>query len=180
MRKNLILFSLLFVAFSMNSCFDNLESHSTPLMMFGNVFVNPVFQNDTLISAKDTLSETFDESLGISYLDTMQLGDTVMFMALFTSDQNNLVQISTAIDTTRNRIWFGVDMENEHTKKALAEGSKPEKGYLLFNPMYNTVTFPIYISPMEVGSHVVQIAVMSDSKYSTNGATIVLPVKFID
>lgn len=178
MRRNIFLFfSLVVIAFSMSSCFNNLESHTTPQILFGQVFVNPQFENDTLVGAKDTLDDHYDIDLGHSFLDTMQLGDTAMFTSLFSSDMNNLVNISAAYDTTRVQLWFGVDLEDANTKKALKDDSQPEKGILNFNPMYNLVTFPIYIVPQEKGNHVVKITVVSDSKYSTNAAVFTLPVK---
>ena len=178
MRRNILLFvSLLAVAFSLSSCFNILESHTTPQMLFGNVYVNPQFSGDTLVSAKDTLYDNYDQELGISRLDTMQLGDTMMFTALFSSDMNNLVSVNATYDTTCVSVWFGVDMEDEKTKKALKAESNPARGLLLFNPMYNTVSFPIYVAPQSTGSHAVKITVMSDSKYPTNSAAFILPVK---
>lgn len=177
MRKSILLLSLVVVALSMNSCFNNLESHTTPQMMFGYVYVNPQFSNDTLVSAKDTLREKYNYELGLSYLDTMQLGDTVMFSSLFSSDMNNLVNITASYDTTRVQLWFDVNVNDEKVKNALASDSKPEKGVLNFNPMYHMVTFPIYIVPQKTGVHAIKITVTSDSKYPTNSAPFMLPVK---
>lgn len=177
MRKSILLLSLVVVALSMNSCFNNLESHTTPQIMFGHVYVNPQFSNDTLVSAKDTLREKYNYELGLSYLDTMQLGDTVMFSSLFSSDMNNLVNITASYDTTRVQLWFDVNVNDEKVKNALASDSKPEKGVLNFNPMYNMVTFPIYIVPQVVGTHSIKITVTSDSKYPTNSAAFMMPVK---
>lgn len=177
MRKSILLLSLVVVALSLNSCFNNLESHTTPQIMFGHVYVNPQFSNDTLISAKDTLLDKYNYELGLSYLDTMQLGDTVMFNSLFSSDMNNLVNITASFDTVNVQLWFGLDVNDEKIKNALASGSRPEKGVLNFNPMYNMVTFPIYIVPQKTGVHAIKITVTSDSKYPTNSAPFMLPVK---
>lgn len=177
MRKSILLFSLVAIAFSMSSCFENLESHSSPQIMFGNVYVNPQFSGDTLVGAKDTLYEHFDKEFGHIYLDTMQLGDTAMFSALFSSEMNNLVNINSVFDTTRVELWFGIDMENDKIKQALASGSNPERGYLNFNPMYNMVTFPISIVPQVAGTHSIKITVVSDSKYPTTSAVFMMPVK---
>lgn len=176
MRKSILLLSLVVVALSMNSCFNNLESHTTPQIMFGHVYVNPQFSNDTLISAKDTLLDNNDE-LGLLYLDTMQLGDTVMFNSLFSSGMNNLVNITASFDTVNVQLWFGLDVNDEKIKNALASGSRPEKGVLNFNPMYQIVTFPIYIVPQKTGVHAIKITVTSDSKYPTYSAPFMLPVK---
>lgn len=176
-KKSLLLISLLAIAFSMNSCFNNLESHSTPQMLIGNFFVNPVFSGDTLVSVKDTLFITYNQDLGISCLDTVLLGDTIICTAEFASNMNNLLNINSSFDTTSVNLWFGVNMENEATKKILAESSQPERGILIFNPMYNHVIFPIYMVPQKVGAHTVKISVVSDSKYPTNSASLMLLVK---
>ena len=115
--------------------------------------------------------------LGMEYVDSMQLGDTVMFTALFSSDMNNLVSVSATYDTTKVSLWYQIDMEDESQKNALTSGSKPEKGLILFNPMYNLVAFPVYIAPMETGQHIIKIAVTSDSQYPTSSAVFTLPVR---
>ena len=172
------LFSVLLLACVMTSCLDNVESHSTPEMGFGLLYVNPIFVNDTLVGAKDTLGEHYNLELGMSYLDTLQLGDTLMFPAAFASRMNYLVSINATYDTTRVNLWFGVNMDNESVKKVLLESSKPEKGILLFNPTcMRYVEFPIYIAPTEAGSYPIKISVISDSKYSTRHAIFTLPVK---
>ena len=88
------LFSLLLLACVMTSCLDNVESHTTPEMVFGHLYVNPQIVNDTLVGAKDTLGEHYNMELGMTYLDTLQLGDTLMFPALFSSNMNYLVSIN--------------------------------------------------------------------------------------
>lgn len=171
------LFSLLLLACVMTSCLDNVESHTTPEMVFGHLYVNPQIVNDTLVGAKDTLGEHYNMELGMTYLDTLQLGDTLMFPALFSSNMNNLVSINATYDTLRVNLWFQIDLEDESVMKALATGSKPERGVLLFNPMFNLVSFPVYIVPQEAGSYPIKLSVTSDSKYPTRHAIFTLPVK---
>lgn len=172
------LFSVLLLACVMTSCLDNVESHSTPEMGFGLLYVNPIFVNDTLVGAKDTLGEHYNLELGMSYLDTLQLGDTLMFPAAFASRMNYLVSINATYDTTRVNLWFDVNMDDEYAKKVLLPSSTPEKGILLFNPMcLQYVQFPVYITPVEAGSYPIKISVISDSKYSTRHAIFTLPVK---
>ena len=177
MKKIKLFFVFCAFVCTMTSCFDNIESQTTPQLYFGNLFVNPQFVGDTLVSAKDTLADHYNKELGLVYLDTLQLGDTLMFPAAFTSDMNNLISIMATYDTVNVQLWFGIDPEKEEIKKALAAGSKPEKGILMFNPMYHFVSFPIYIVPNKVGSFPIKIAVTSDSKYSSNHSIFTLPVK---
>ena len=174
--KSFIILALL--ACVMTSCFDETGTQTTPEIMFGYLYVNPQLQGDSLvISAKDTLYDYYDTELAMTYVDTMQLGDTVMFPALFSSYMNNLVNIQATFDTTRVEMWFGINTKDENIKKALTAESQPEKGVLYFNPMYNMVSFPIYIVPQEVGSHIIKISVTSDSQYPTNSSVFTLPVK---
>lgn len=177
MKKIKSFFFLLVLACTMTSCFNNTGSQTTPQMQFGYLYVNPQFEGDTIVGAKDTLYDHFNDELGLWYLDTLQLGDTVMFPALFTSNVNNLVSINAVFDTTMVDLWFAVDMEDEAIKKALQATSDPKKGLLLFNPMYNFVTFPIYIVPQKAGAHPIKITVTSDSQYPTNSSLFTLPVK---
>lgn len=170
-------FFLLVLAIAMTSCFDGTGTHTTPQMMFGNLYVNPQFVGDSLIGVKDTLGTRYDTEIGMEYLDTIQLGDTIMFPALFTSEMNNLVSIIATYDTTRVNLWFDIDSENQAVVKALATGSKPEKGLLLFNPMYNLFAFPIYMVPQAAGAHPIKITVTSDSKFSPNSAVFTMLVK---
>lgn len=167
---------LLLIACVATSCL-NTETHTTPQMLFGNLYVNPQFVGDTLVGAKDTLEDHYNYEVGMVYLDTLQLGDTVMFSAYFDSYMNSLVSVQANYDTTRVNLWFAIDPQSDAVKNLLASGSNPQKGILLFNPMYRSVVFPIYIVPQEAGSHPIKITVTSDSNYSTNSAIFTMPVK---
>ena len=72
---------------------------------------------------------------------------------------------------------FDIDPEEEAVKKALTAESNHMKGILYFNPMYNYVTFPIYIVPMETGGHPIKLTVTSDSQFPSYSVAFVLPVK---
>ena len=177
MRK--LQFFLLFVLLTCiaTSCINTPPAQTTPQMVFGNLYVNPQFIGDSLIGAKDTLYDHYNEELGILYLDTLTLKDTIMFPAYFTSDMNNLVSIKATYDTINVNMWFDIDPNNADVKKALAAGSDHTKGLLLFNPMYSMVTFPIYIVPQNTGSYPIKIEVTSDSEYPTNSIQFTVPVK---
>ncbi len=177
MRKIKVFALLLFSTLAMTSCLDNTGVHSTPQMIFGNLYVNPKFVGDTFVGAKDTLYDHFNAELGLLYVDTLQLGDTLMFPAKFMSYTNNLVNITTSYDTVNVNLWFDIDMQDPNQKKALAAGSDPQKGILFFNPMYYQVIFNIYIVPKKTGSYPLKFSVTSDSEFSNNSRVFTLPVK---
>lgn len=168
---------LLVLACLMTSCFNETGSQSTPMMLFSKVYVNPQIVGDSLIGAQDTLGSYYSEEFNMEYVDTLQLGDTAMFYARFEAFMNNLVSINATYDSVRVKMWYDIDPENESVKKMLASGSQPEKGILLFNPMYHGVVFPIYILPLEAGAHAIKMTVISDSQYPKNEAIFTMPVK---
>lgn len=171
------IFSLLALAVVITSCIDTTGVQTTPEMLLGNVYVNPQFEGDSLIGAKDTLYDHYNELDGLIYLDSMKLGDTIMFPALFSANMNNLVSVSAKYDTLKMNMWFDIDPEEEAVKKALTAESNHMKGILYFNPMYNYVTFPVYIVPMETGGHPIKLTVTSDSQFPSYSVAFVLPVK---
>lgn len=171
------LFILLALTCIATSCINNAESHTTPQMMFGNLYVNPQFVGDSLIGAKDTLDDHYDVKLEKVYVDTLQLGDTVMFPALFTSNTNNLVSVVATYDTVNINLWFDIDPQSAEMNKALTSASNPQEGRLYFNPMYYITTFPIYIVPQAAGSYPIKLTVTSDSDYPTYSVEFTLPVK---
>ena len=114
-------FLLLAVASVFAGCMDTTGVQTTPEMLLGNVYVNPQFVGDSLIGAKDTLEDHYNMEDGFVYLDTLQLGDTVMFSALFSANMNNLVSVSAKYDTLKVNMWFDIDPEEESVKKALKE-----------------------------------------------------------
>lgn len=158
----------------MTSCFNETGSQSTPMMRFSKVYVNPQMVGDSLIGAQDTLGSYYSEEFNMEYVDTLQLGDTAMFYAMFEAFMNNLVSINATYDSVRVKMWYDID---ESMKKMLASGSQPEKGVLFFNPMYHGVVFPIYILPLEAGAHAIKMTVISDSQYPKREAIFTMPVK---
>ena len=179
MRKTIVLLSaLIFVAFSMNSCFDNTGYQSTPFIDFGYAYVNPQFGDDTtFLGGEDTLFSHYNEELEQEYWDTLQLGDTLMVPAYFSSFMNNLVSVVANYDTARVDLWFDLNLEDEDIKKAISTSSNIEKGILIFNPMFCEAIFPVYVVPQEAGAHTIKITVTSDSEFPTNFIRFTLPVK---
>ena len=165
---------MLVLACLMTSCFNETVSQSTPMMLFSKVYVNPQIVGDSLIGAQDTLGSYYSEEFNMEYVDTLQLGDTAMFYAMFEAFMNNLVSINATYDSVRVKMWYDID---ESMKKMLASGSQPEKGVLFFNPMNHVVVFPIYILPLEAGAHTIKMTVISDSQYPKREAIFTMPVK---
>ena len=165
---------MLVLACLMTSCFNETGSQSTPMMRFSKVYVNPQIVGDSLIGAQDTLGSYYSEEFNMEYVDTLQLGDTAMFYAMFEAFMNNLVSINATYDSVRVKMWYDID---ESMKKMLASGSQPEKGVLFFNPMNHVVVFPIYILPLEAGAHTIKMTVISDSQYPKREAIFTMPVK---
>lgn len=169
---------ILALACTMTSCFDNTGYQSSPYMEFGYAYVNPQFVGDTtFIGGEDTLFSHYNEALEQWCLDTLHLGDTMMFPAYFTSFTNNLVSVVASFDTTRVNLWFDLKSNDQLVINSIAAGSQVEKGILIFSPMYNEATFPIYVVPQEAGTYPIKITVTSDSQFPNNASLFTLPVK---
>lgn len=176
MRINFYSFAILSIlAITLSGCLNETEMESTPGVFLSAMYVNPQFEGDSLLFAKDTLYYSKNETVGMTYADTMAMGDTAMCASLFTSDFNNLVTMKAVYDTARIQVWFDVD--NEKIQAAIDESSSVETGYLKLLPGYNMISFPVYFVPKEAGTHTIKMEVMSDSKYPTNSVTFMLPVK---
>ena len=172
-KSILLLFA---VACALSSCFNETTSQTTPMMQLYYGYVNPQFVGDSLVGAKDTLKYYHKEELNMTYTDTLQLGDTVMIPAIFVSGMNNLVSVVATVDTVRVKLWFNLDMNESSVQNVLLPESQPEKGSINFKPMHDLASFPIYILPLEAGSHVIRVTVTSDSQYPKSDAIFTLPV----
>lgn len=162
MRKTFIFLLISVVALAMTSCLDNVKSDYTPEIYLTNLYLNPYYVGDTL-RARDTLALHYSTSAEKYVSDTVQVGDTIMFGALFYSKGNNLLTTSCEWDSTAVKTWFRL---NDEVKKAMSDTTRIAAGYFVFNPIYNQVSYPVYLSPVKSGSHTVKLTVESDSKYS--------------
>ena len=179
MRKLFIFLVLVVVASAMTSCLEYREPQYNPQIYSSFFYVNPQFSGDSVVSAKDTLDLVYDAEDGSYELDTVYLGDTVLFACTFYAVANNLVAVEMKWDTTEMKLWCDI---HEDIKKAFDERYKPDSigNYLCgmhFNPGYNRVTFPIYFTPKERGGMELKLSVESDSDFPQNSVLIYIPAE---
>lgn len=174
MRKFYILLVLVVVAGAMTSCLEYKEPQYSPQIYRSEFYVNPQFQGDTVVGAKDTLDLIYDADDDSYELDTVYLGDTVMFASTFYTVTNNLVAVEMKWDTTEMDLWY---LTTADIDKALLKTDTVGNltCTMLFNPGYNRVTFPIYFTPKERGGMKLKLSVESDSDFPMHSVLIYIP-----
>ena len=174
MRKFYILLVLVVVAGAMTSCLEYKEPQYSPQIYRSNFYVNPQFQGDTVVGAKDTLDLIYDADDDSYELDTVYLGDTVMFASTFYTVTNNLVAVEMKWDTTEMDLWY---LTTADIDKALLKTDTVGNltCTMRFNPGYNRVTFPIYFTPKERGGMKLKLSVESDSDFPMHSVLIYIP-----
>ena len=174
MRKLFLCLSLVAVATLMSSCLTTTEPQYSPEIYTSSFYVNPVFAGDSLVRAKDTLDLFYDSADGSYELDTVYVGDTVMFASTYYTLNSNLVAVKVDWDSLRMNLWYTL---REDIEKVLTSESKVEMGSLYFNSGYNRVSFPVYFSPIVKGGMTLKLTVESDSEFSTSSVLFYIPVK---
>ena len=174
MRKFYILLVLVVVAGAMTSCLEYKEPQYSPQIYRSEFYVNPQFQGDTVVGAKDTLDLIYDADDDSYELDTVYLGDTVMFASTFYTVTNNLVAVEMKWDTTEMDLWY---LTTADIDKALLKTDTVGNltCTMRFNPGYNRVTFPIYFTPKERGGMKLKLSVESDSDFPMHSVLIYIP-----
>lgn len=174
MRKFYILLVLVVVAGAMTSCLEYKEPQYSPQIYRSEFYVNPQFQGDTVVGAKDTLDLIYDADDDSYELDTVYLGDTVMFASTFYTVTNNLVAVEMKWDTTEMDLWY---LTTAAIDKALLKTDTVGNltCTMRFNPGYNRVTFPIYFTPKERGGMKLKLSVESDSDFPMHSVLIYIP-----
>ncbi len=174
MRKFYIFLVLVVVAGAMTSCLEYKEPQYSPQIYRSNFYVNPQFQGDTVVGAKDTLDLIYDADDDSYELDTVYLGDTVMFASTFYTVTNNLVAVEMKWDTTEMDLWY---LTTADIDKALLKTDTVGNltCTMRFNPGYNRVTFPIYFTPKERGGMKLKLSVESDSDFPIHSVLMYIP-----
>ena len=174
MRKFYIFLVLVVGAGAMTSCLEYKEPQYSPQIYRSNFYVNPQFQGDTVVGAKDTLDLIYDADDDSYELDTVYLGDTVMFASTFYTVTNNLVAVEMKWDTTEMDLWY---LTTADIDKALLKTDTVGNltCTMRFNPGYNRVTFPIYFTPKERGGMKLKLSVESDSDFPIHSVLIYIP-----
>ena len=174
MRKFYILLVLVVVAGAMTSCLEYKEPQYSPQIYRSNFYLNPQFQGDTLVGAKDTLDLIYDADDDSYELDSVYLGDTVMFASTFYTVTNNLVAVEMKWDTTEMELWY---LTTADINKALLKTDTVGNltCTMRFNPGYNRVTFPIYFTPKERGGMKLKLSVERDSDFPIHSVLLYIP-----
>ena len=174
MRKSFLFLSIVALATLMSSCLTTTEPQYSPEIYASNFYVNPVFVNDTIVSAKDTLDLFYDSADGSYEVDTVYVGDTVMFASTYYTLNSNLVAVKLEWDSLRMNLWCNL---SEDITKALTSESNVERGNLYFYSGYNRVSFPVRFSPIVKGGMTLKLTVESDSEFPTSSVLFYIPVK---
>ena len=169
MRK---LFLLLTVIIAMTSCLETTEPQYSPHIYSSSFFVNPVFEEDSLVGFKDTLSLFYDAEDNSYELDTVYLGDTVMFATTYYTVNSDLVSVKMEWNEQEMDLWYTLTPEIENV---LIKDSTTKVGHLYFAPGYNRVTFPVYFSPTQRGGMTLKLTVESTSEFPTNSILFYIP-----
>ena len=176
MRKPFIfLSSIVALALAMTSCdWLNGESDHSPEIYTSFFYVNPVFEGDSIIGAKDTLNIASTDIEGSYRMDSLAFGDTVNFAAAFYSHEQDLVSIKIEWDSTR--LDFSMDLVNGIDKHITAQ-SNVAGGILYFNPGFNRVSFPCSFTAKEYGVLPLKMTVASTSQFSPTSVLFSIPIK---
>lgn len=174
MRKFYIFLVLVVVAGAMTSCLEYKEPQYSPQIYRSTFYVNPQLQGDSVVGFKDTLDLIYDADDDSYELDTVYLGDTVMFASTFYTVTNNLVAVEMKWDTTKMDLWYltTADIDNALLK---TDTVKNLTCTMRFNPGYNRVTFPIYFTPKEQGGMKLMLSVESDSDFPIHSVLLYIP-----
>lgn len=174
MNRFLLLVLLWSVVFSMTSCLNNVQSNFTPQIYCSYLYVNPIMEGDSVVSAKDTLNFLFNTKTNAYDTDTILVGDTVMFASAFYTVENNMVSVKLDWDSTHLNLWYPL---SEDVTNILTDKTDLSVGDMFFNPGYNLFPLSIYFTPVSSGGTNLELTVVSDSEYSTASVLFYFPVK---
>ena len=175
MRKYLLFISLVVATSFLTSCLDTTNPQNSPEIYCSPLYVNPVIQGDSILSAKDTLELlSYDSEGGWYETDTAYVGDTVVFASMYYTVSNNLVSVKIDWEKLSMHLWCPI---GDDVRKVLTAESDTTACKFCFDPGYNNVSFPVYFVPLQQGGLKVKLTVKSDSEYSTSSVQFYIPVK---
>ena len=151
---------------------NSTEPQYSPEIYTSYFYVNPIFKGDSLVSAKDTLSLSYDSQDGSYELDTVYIGDTINFASAYYTVNSDLVAVKIDWDTLYMNLWYDL---TEDIEAALTSETQLETGRLYFVPGYNRVSFPISFSPIKKGGMTLKLTVESTSEFSSNSVLFYIP-----
>lgn len=174
--KKVFVILLASVGLMLTSCVNNVHSDYTPYIVFSDMYINPIFHGDTLVSAEDTMKFKFDNDLNAYIMtDTLSVTprDSVAFALAFCSLGNDLVATRINFDTTTVNLQVTL---NKEITDVLTEQSNFRLAQLHYKPGYNAVSFSAGFVPLKEGTHKIEFVVESDSKYSPVRYVFLQPV----
>ena len=175
MRKLFLFSVLVVVAGLMTSCLEYTEPQYSPSIGGSFFYVNPVFEDDSLVSAQDTITELFYDNDNQAYkLDTIFIGDTVFFTLTFDTHTSDLVSVKIDWEKYHMDLWYFL---SDSTKSVLTSESDTTSGKFCFDPGLYGLSFPMYFTPLVKGGTNLKLTVTSTSYYPTSSAKFYIPVK---
>jgi len=169
--KNLHVLISLVLPLTLLSCSYE-EASFSPYIQVSNLYLNPVYLGSSIVSAEDTLQLTIKD--GVYVIDTISMGDKVVFAAAYGSLGNELTACRCTFDTTQLNMWATL---GDDFQQILLPGTDLRQIQLLITPGYNYVTFPINYQPLRSGTYDFTLKVESDSKFSPASYTFRQPVR---
>ena len=170
------LFILLVLLVAMCSCNWYTEPQHSPSISGSFFYINPVFDGDSMVSAQDTITDLFYDADDNTYdlMDTIYIGDTVMFAAKFYTYNSDLVSVKIDWDKHHMDVWYFL---TDSTKNVLTSESDTTNGKFVFDLGYNAVSFPLYFTPLVKGGLNLKLTVTSTSYYPTSSTKFYIPVQ---
>ena len=129
-----------------------------------------------MVSAQDTITDLFYDANDDTYdlMDTIYIGDTVMFAAKFYTYNSDLVSVKIDWDKHHMDVWYFL---TDSTKNVLTSDSDTTNGKFVFDLGYNAVSFPLYFTPLVKGGLNLKLTVTSTSYYPTSSTKFYIPVQ---
>ena len=170
------LFILLVLLVAMCSCNWHTEPQYSPSIYGSFFYINPVFDGDSMVSAQDTITDLFYDADDDTYdlMDTIYIGDTVMFAAKFYTYNSDLVSVKIDWDKNHMDVWYFL---TDSTKNVLTSDSDTTNGKFVFDLGYNAVSFPLYFTPLVKGGLNLKLTVTSTSDFPTSSTKFYIPVQ---
>ena len=131
-------------------------------------------EGDSLVGAQDTLGISYDADDDTYDLDTIFIGDTVVFATTFYTYNSNLLTVELKWEKDFMNLWYPL---TDDITKVLRDTSNIEDGKLYFESGYNRVSFPIYFTPKVQGGLNLKLAVESDSEFPISSVSLYIPAK---
>ncbi|MBQ5388158.1 MAG: hypothetical protein IIU55_03675 [Paludibacteraceae bacterium] len=174
MRKLFLLISFVALTISLTSCFNISGPQHSPRIYAYEFLVNPVFAGDSIVSVDDTLRGVYNRENGTYDMDTIYVGDTIVFQPVFDAVIHNLISVQIDWESADMNLWYPL---HDSTVTFLTADSDIKAGRLYFVSGIDAFWMPIYFSPLVQRGMNINLTVVTDSEYSTASCKFYFPVK---